>query len=239
MHSVSHLLKLYGAGELTIDPKSKAIYATTIDQHQVHKFTRSGGLVKTIGSLGDLPRQFNFPNGLRVSKQDELYVCDSYNNRLQIFDLDLNLKRCFGAAGTGEGQFSFPSDVDFDPSGKIYVADSKNYRIQVFTPAEQFLFMIGGCCNQPFDRPLSLIIHEELIYITECQGHRVSVMTTSGELVARFGEGHLQKPEGITTDDDGYVYVTSHFSKILVLTFSIIILFHNIYAAVICSKIMA
>ena len=86
----------------------------------------------------------------------------------------------------------------------------------MFTPAEQFLFVIGGHRNQPFDRPLSLVIHEELMYITECPSHRVSVMTTLGELVARFGEGYLQKPEGIAIDDDGYVYVTSHRSKILV-----------------------
>ena len=48
------------------------------------------------------------------------------------------------------------------------------------------------------------------MYITELDGNRVSVITTSGELVTRFGEGYLEKPEGIAIDEDGYVYVASH-----------------------------
>ena len=53
------------------------------------------------------------------------------------------------------------------------------------------------------------------MYVTELGGHRVSVITTSGELVTRFGEDYLEKPEGIAIDEDSYVYVTSHESKIL------------------------
>ena len=44
----------------------------------------------------------------------------------------------------------------------------------------------------------------------------MSVITTSGELVAQVGEGYLQTPEGIAIDEDGYVYVTSHQTKILI-----------------------
>ena len=54
------------------------------------------------------------------------------------------------------------------------------------------------------------------MYVTECYGHRVLIITPSGELVARFGEGYLEKPEGIAIDEDGYVYVTSRKSKILI-----------------------
>lgn len=206
--TTSILFELDGVNGLAASVQSIAVYATTTDSHQVHKFTKSGSKIKTIGDHGNLPGQFDNPSGLRVSQQDELYVCDGENSRIQILDLDLNFKRSFGTAGTRKGQFSFPSDIDFDASGKIYVVDSRNHRIQVFTPNDQFLFVVGGQYNKPFITPVSLAIHKELLYITEYDGHRVSVMSTSGEMVTKFGDGHLLKPERITVDEDGYIYVT-------------------------------
>ena len=41
-------------------------------------------------------------------------------------------------------------------------------------------------------------------------------MSTTGEAIATFGGGILRNPEGITMDKDGFVYVTSHYSKIFV-----------------------
>ena len=213
--TTSILLELIGVNGLAASVQSIAVYATS-NSHQVHKFTKSGSIIITIGSHGKLPGQFDNPSGLQVSQQDELYVCDSENGRIQILDLDLNFKRSFGTAGTGKGQFSFPSDINFDVSGKIYVVDSRNHRIQVFTPSEQFLFVVGGQHNKPFITPVSLAIHKELLHIAEYDGHRVSVMSTSGEMLTRFGDGHLLKPECITVDEDGYIYVTSHLSKVVI-----------------------
>ena len=42
------------------------------------------------------------------------------------------------------------------------------------------------------------------------------MIATSGEVIATFGDGILDSPEDITMDKDGYVYVTSHLSKIIV-----------------------
>ena len=214
--TTSILLELDGVNGLAASAQSIAVYATTTDSHQVHKFNKSGSKIKTIGCHGNLPGQFDHPSGLQVSQQDELHVCDGENGRIQVFDLDLSFKRSFGTTGTGKGQFSFPSDIDFDASGKIYVVDSRNHRIQVFTSNEQFLFVVGGQYNKPFITPVSLAIHKELLYITEYDGHRVSVISTSGEMLTKFGDGHLLKPERITVDEDGYIYVTSHLSKVVI-----------------------
>ena len=58
-------------------------------------------------------------------------------------------------------------------------------------------------------------MHDENVYVTDCGNHNVCVMTTSGEIITTFGDGHLSEPEGITMDNDGFVYVTSHFSRIV------------------------
>ena len=55
------------------------------------------------------------------------------------------------------------------------------------------------------------------MYVTDEGSDEVRVMNiTSGELVTKFGSGYLYGPEGITIDKDGYVYVTSHFSKLVI-----------------------
>ena len=209
--------QLKGPSELTTD-QHENIYVCTVFDHRVHKFTRDGLHIKSIGARGVLPGHFNFPNGIRINSQEELYICDSENNRIQVFDLQLGFKRIFGGPGNGKGQFSFPSDVDFDSSGNIYVADSYNHRVQVFTPQERYVRVIGykRFGSKELERPLNMHIVNDFLFVTEHQKNHVTVFKTSGELVAIFGNGILQQPEGIEVDIDGYVYVTSHYSRIFV-----------------------
>ena len=211
LHSVhSEFIKLFRIAEIAQDTALNVFFATT-RENQLHKLSNDGRIIKTIGRLGKRNAEFNRPNGLRVSKNHELYVCDSLNNRIQIFDRDLSFKRSFGKEGTGKGQFNFPSDVDFDSSGNIYVSDHNNYRIQVFTHSERHMRTI----IQNIFQPVSLLMHNENIYVTDWHNHKVLVMTKAGEIIATFGGGYLRKPEGITMDNAGFVYVTSDHSKII------------------------
>ena len=57
-------------------------------------------------------------------------------------------------------------------------------------------------------------MHKDHMYVTDYFNHYVVVMSLTGEIVAKFGGEFLHEPEGITVDNDGFVYVTSHHSKI-------------------------
>ena len=198
--------------ECTTD-KASNVYVTTVGDHKVHRLTSEGTHIKSIGGRGKRPGEFNFPKGLRVNSREELYVCDSYNHRIQVFDLDLNFKREFGGPGTGKGRFSFPADVEFDSSDNIYISDKENYRIQVFTPQEHFVRFIR---HKKIYGPLNMCIINDLLFVTDLQKGRIVVLKTSGEFVTTIGDGTLDRPEGIQVDQDGYVYVTSHQSKVIV-----------------------
>ena len=198
--------------ECTTD-KASNVYVTTVGDDMVHKFTSEGRHTMSIGGEGKQPGEFDFPNGLRVNSREELYVCDSKNNRIQVFDLDLNFKREFGGPGTGKGQFSFPADVEFDSSDNIYISDSENHRIQVFTPKEHFVRFIR---HKKLNDPLNMCIINDLLFVTDLKKGRIAVLKTSDEFITKIGDGTLDRPEGIQVDQDGYVYVTSHRSKIVV-----------------------
>ncbi|MCG8624865.1 MAG: hypothetical protein MJE68_23060, partial [Proteobacteria bacterium] len=59
--------------EITWDAERNIIYATT-DKNELHKVSNDGKIIKTVGRSGKRNAEFNFPIGLRVSKNNELYV---------------------------------------------------------------------------------------------------------------------------------------------------------------------
>jgi len=71
---------------------------------------------------------------------DIVYVSDTVNNRIQVFDTGGNFIKKWGSAGSANGQFNRPDGILFEPSGNIvYVADRKNNRIQVFDTEGNFI----------------------------------------------------------------------------------------------------
>ena len=113
------------------------LYYTDTVQDRLVKANLNGTIISSIGMLGDQPGQFNFPNGIRLSKGGEIFMCDSCNDRIQVFDRDLKLLRVIRA------NFSFPADLDFDEAGNIYVVEMRSHHIQVLTPQGQHIRYIG------------------------------------------------------------------------------------------------
>src|SRR3989344_3617807 len=82
------------------------------------------------GYTGD--GQLNGAHGLWIDSSGNMYVADTYNNRIQKFDSSGNFLMKFGSLGSSDGQLDNPYGVAVDSSGNIYVADSNNNRIQKF-----------------------------------------------------------------------------------------------------------
>ena len=183
--------------------------------HQVQKFNRNEScVIKTVGCYGSGQAEFMNPSGLGISYEDELYVCDSNNHRIQVFDLELQFQRSFGKQGRAAGQFCYPTSIAFDSTGQIFIADSMNNRIQCFTPKAQcHLYSIE---HKNLGTPTGLLMHNDHIYVTDYHNHRVTVMTQTGEFVTIFGSEHVKFPEGIAMDEDGFLYITSDHSNIVV-----------------------
>ena len=107
-----------------------------------------------------------------------MYVCDSENHHIQVFDQNLKFLRCFGSHGTGPGQFNWPDNIDFDTSGHLYVTDLKNHRIQCLTADGDPIRCIGRKGSGPgeFTRPNILRVVGSHIFVTDASG--VSVFTS-------------------------------------------------------------
>ena len=69
---------------------------------------------------------------MAVDEQGFIFVADSGNNRIQIFNPDGTFIRCFGRWGSGAAEFKGLEGISVNSSGKILVADRENHRVQVF-----------------------------------------------------------------------------------------------------------
>ena len=78
-----------------------------------------------------------------------------------------------------------------------------------------------GSCGQgkgELDWPISIAVHDGLLYVGEEGNYRVSVFTLEGQFVTSFGSegtgpGQFQLPCGIAVDSNGVVYVCDRINK--------------------------
>ena len=111
------------------------IYVSSV--HKLQKLTSSGELIKCVGWRGGKEGEFDDPRGVTLY-DNQVFVCDRDNHRIQVFDLELIFVRSIGSRGNGRGEFDAPRDVKFDIAGNMYVADYYNSRVQVLDSSGHF-----------------------------------------------------------------------------------------------------
>jgi DNA-binding beta-propeller fold protein YncE len=136
---------------LAIDNENRFLYVcdTDLDQVLVYDADPPYKLLRTMGKPGTkheatTPGDFSRPTNVAVDKDGNLYVADTFNNRVEIFDADGNFIREFGKPGDGPGYFARPKGIAVDGDGHVWVADAMQDRVQVFTPEGRLLIWMGG-----------------------------------------------------------------------------------------------
>ena len=86
---------------------------------RLFKFSKDGTLIKSWGTFGHGPDDFDQPHALAMDSRGRLFVGDRGNNRIKILDQDGTLLDTWY-------QFSRPSGIYIDARDDIYVADSES-----------------------------------------------------------------------------------------------------------------
>jgi len=81
-----------------------------------------------------------FPEDIKISNDNLVYILDSGNHRIQVFDLTGNFKRTIGRRGQGPGDLLIPTSFCLDNDNNIIVADARNYRIQSYNCNGRYLY---------------------------------------------------------------------------------------------------
>ncbi len=70
------------------------------------------------GTQGSSDGQFDTPFAIAVNSDEVVYVTETGNRRVQVFDANGEFVGKWGTPGTGDGQFLAPVGIGVGPSAK-------------------------------------------------------------------------------------------------------------------------
>lgn len=142
----------------------------------------SDDATKTIWSISSFGKDDYFyePSDIEVDPYRSLiYIADSGNNRVLVFDFQGKFLKVIGSKGQGPSEFSNPTGLDILVDGGLAVADVGNNRMQIFDKDGKFVQSISTKGVQVAD----LIFRDNKIYAISTfgsSGYRLDMNSEKG-----------------------------------------------------------
>ena len=205
---------LFMFSEKMNNPRGICVFQNTVFVTQwggdcVNMYELEGKLMKSVGSNGNGETQFYSPHGIDVSDRNHnIYVCDRFNNRVQILTEELKYHSMLGI-----GLFTNPRDNKVTRD-RVLVLDASDPCMFIFNSEHLLINRIitrgsGKQTNNPYsfdiDRDYNIMMSD---YSNDC----VYVFNKEGEQIHKFGKqgqgiGEFFSPYGILLDNTGRIIV--------------------------------
>ena len=158
---------------------------------RIAKVTKNGDWIKSWGEPGSQPGQFSTPHSIAVDAEDQVYVADRGNRRIQVFD--------------SKGKFlrQITIDVGFDPNASPAIGSRPVLPItgpQTMAPGSPWAICITPPPNQVL---FSSDAYPGRIYKLTLDGRVLGVLGESGKQLKQFGWIHE-----IACPSDNELYVS-------------------------------
>lgn len=136
----------------------------------------------------DFPGTFNMPTYVAVDSADTIYVTDSMNFTVRVFDAQGKYIRSIGQIGDSPGSFARPKGIAVDSDRNLYVLDAIFGNFQIFNPQGQLLLYVGqeGALPSEMMLPSGIFIDkDDRIYVADTFNHRIQVFQYLKERVQK------------------------------------------------------
>lgn len=161
--------------------KQGSLYVSDVGSatQQVIVFDRKGEVVRTIGADAG----FNFPNGVSLDGDGNVWVTDSNNGRLLAFDSTGKVVGRIGR-GSSSGNLGLPRGVAVSNQGRVFVVDSTGQVVSVYAVLKEgdrrpeFLGVFGsfGVDDGQFAYPMGAAVDDRgRVYVADTANGRVQV----------------------------------------------------------------
>ncbi|MCP4544385.1 MAG: TIGR03663 family protein [Chloroflexi bacterium] len=224
--------------DITLSPTGD-IYIADTWNHRIQKLDDDGNPIAAWGLFGQYglgdgaigQSAFYGPRGIAIDSSGQIYVADTGNKRIQVFDSSNHFAFQWGGGGIVEGYLDEPVGIAAAPdhvpasAAGIYVADTWNRRVQVFDSSGTYLrqwSIAGWDVGLPDEKPYLAIDANGYVYVTDPGHYRVLVFDHLGNYILSFGqygfdEQSFALPMGIAIADDGSIYIVdSQAARVLV-----------------------
>jgi streptogramin lyase len=168
-----------------------------------------------LGAPGSLPGQLSDPTGVTRGFDGNIYVANTGNDRIEVFEPDGTVLPPLGGPGSGPGQFSEPSSVEgLATESSLLVLDAGNNRVQKLSlsgvPVAGFNGPSGaGPLPGSFNAPQGITADADgQFWVADTGNNRVQTFAADGTYLETIGEGALSRPRGVALGLDGTLYVS-------------------------------
>lgn len=209
------------------------LYVADTGNNRIRKITPQGE-VTTIAGDGiagyrDGPAKearFNGPIGVAVDGSGNVFVADTYNDRIRMIAPDGQVSTVAGAAQPGHADghrvtslFDTPGGIIVTDDGTVIVADTGNDRLRKITPQGSVSTLPVSINGEELSSPIGLALtHDNFLYVTELDRSRVVQVAPDGvaHIIAGSGPGfghgsdtaRFNQPAGIAINQrSGELYV--------------------------------
>jgi sugar lactone lactonase YvrE len=204
---------------VAVDPRNGDVYFGDVDAGAtVDKYTASGIFIRAIGGLGSGTGKFQYPAYVAVNSQGQLYVVDSRQPNVEVFDPNGNFLFQFG--NVQPGRLATPRGIAIDSQDRVYIADNWNHRVAVFSANGTFLYGFGSSGTNPGQfgpnadlRGVAVDSVHGWVYVVDSALNVIDKFDLQGNFILRWGSygttagKFVEGGRGITVDGAGNVWV--------------------------------
>lgn len=223
---------------IAIDEDDNLIIADT-SNHRIRKLDKKGQVTTIAGSGiagyrdgAAAEAMFDAPVGVAIDEQGNLFVADTYNDRIRKIDKDGTVTTVAGSGVPGykdgqlsEALFDTPCAIAVDKKGTLFIADTGNNAIRTINLTGQVTTIAGSDAGESdwklrLSEPAGLALtHDGFLFVSNQNNGRIQLITPEGEIKAFAGgssgfadgageEARFNGASGIAVDKQGNLYVT-------------------------------